>query len=184
VVGLALHPVTGELWGDHNGHDLEGPDLPPEWIDIIREGGFYGFPFAYGYQVYANFSLAQEYQRILPLTREDSLKVQSMRRPVALVPAHLAPMGIHFYTGDQFPSRYRNAAFVALRGGQVPGNLAVVPGFKVIALFSEPDGSHARVADFLAGFYLGPDRRRCRWWRRETAPTSWRWSWRWIPPTE
>lgn len=157
VVGLALHPVTGELWGDHNGHDLEGPNLPPEWIDLIRDGDFMGFPFAYGYQVSVNFALSNEYQRVLPLTHQDSLKVQRMKRPVALVPAHLAPMGIYFYTGEQFPSRYRHVAFVALRGGQVPGNLAVVPGFKVVALFTEPDGSNARVADFLAGFYTTAD---------------------------
>ena len=151
VIGLAMHPVTNQLWGNHNHYDLAGPHLPPEWIDVIRDNGFYGLPFAYGYQVYVDFSVP-EYQPVLPLTRPDSVRVESMQRSVALVPAHLAPMAIHFYEGDLFPTLYRHAAFVALHGGLVEDNLAAVPGFKVIALFSEPDGSGARVADFLTGF--------------------------------
>ena len=154
VVGMDFHPVTNELWGNNNHYDLEGPDLPPEWIDIIRDGDFMGLPFVHGYQMYIDFSVP-EYQKILPITRQDSLLVQTQKRPVGLVPAHLAPMGIHFYTHDLFPPQYKNAAFVALRGGQVAGNLAVVPGFKVVALFSEPDGSNARISDFLTGFGTG-----------------------------
>ena len=154
VIGMDLHPVTRQLWGTHNHYDLGGAELPPEWIDIIRDDGFYGYPFVYGYQAWVDFSIPQ-YQKILPLTRRDSLLVQTQPRPAALVPAHLAPMAIHFYDGDLFSSMYRNAAFVALRGGEVAGNLAVVPGFKVIAIFSEADGSKARVADFLTGFKSG-----------------------------
>lgn len=77
---------------------------------------------------------------ILPLSRQDSLLIQSQRRPMALVPAHLAPIGIHFYTGDLFPAQYHNAAFVAIRGGQTRGNVARVPGFKVVALYAEAVG--------------------------------------------
>jgi glucose/arabinose dehydrogenase len=154
AIGMALHPLTNQLWATHNHYDLGGSRLPPEWIDIIRDGGFYGFPFAFGYQQYVDFSV-EEYKKILPITGQDSLRVQSMRQPVALVPAHLAPMAIHFYIDGFFPTDYHNAAFVALRGGRSGGNLAVVPGFKVVALFSEPDGSNARIADFLTGFQRG-----------------------------
>ena len=151
AIGMDIHPVTQRLWSNHNHFDFAGPYLPPEWIDIIRPDGFYGLPFAYGYQIYIDFSIPQ-YQKILPLTRQDSLQVQRMQRPVALVPAHLAPMAMHFYDHDLFPARYLHAAFVALHGGLVEGNLAAVPGFKVIVLFSDPDGANARVADFLTGF--------------------------------
>ncbi len=154
VVGMDLHPVTNELWGTNNGHDREGTVAPPEWIDVLRDGGFYGIPLAYGYQVFADFSVPQ-YQEHLPLSQEDSLLVQSMRRPAALVPAHMAPMGIHFYTHEQFPPRYHTAAFVALHAGHA--KLAPAPGYKVVALFSEPDGSNARVADFITGFQTGTE---------------------------
>ena len=147
-IGMALHPLTGELWATNNGHDREGRSLPPEWIDIVRDGGFYGWPLAYGYQVWTDFSISAYENALFPLTAQDSTDVFSMARPVALVPAHLAPMAIHFYTQDRFPAPYKNQAFVAFRGG---GN-AAVPGFKVMALFSEPDGSAAQVGDFLTGF--------------------------------
>ena len=70
-----------------------------------------------------------------------------MARPTVQVAAHLAPMGIYFYTQDRFPPQYKNAAFVALRGN---GRDEV--GQKVITIFSEADGSQARVGDFLTGF--------------------------------
>ena len=154
VIGMALHPETGQLWGTNNGHDREGLEAPPEWIDVIRDGGFYGIPLAYGYQVWADFTIPT-YKDILPLTAADSARVASMERPVALMPAHSAPMGIHFYEHDHFPARYRNAAFVALHAGSA--KLAAIEGYCVIALFSEPDGSNARYEIFLSGLQTGTD---------------------------
>ena len=154
-IGLDLHPVTGELWGAGNGHDREGRDLPPEWITPLRDGHFYGWPLAYAYQVWTDFSIGSYRRAIFPLTAADSLLVASMERPAALVPAHLAPMALHFYEHDQFPPQYRHAAFVAFRAG-VLGN---DPGYKVMALFAEPDGSNARIADFLTGFRPNPNGR-------------------------
>jgi glucose/arabinose dehydrogenase len=183
VVGMDIHPLTNELWGDHNGYDLGGPEAPPEWIDVIRDGDFMGYPFVYGYQVpidftsFAAFNSSPEHleavrsQRldkveelylkvgVLPLTGEDSLRIARQKRPAALVPAHLAPLGLYFYTRDLFPPRFRNAAFAALHNGRLRGSLAAVPGHKVIALFSRPDGSGARVGDFITGFVTGTERR-------------------------
>ena len=153
AIGLGLHPVTGELWGAGNGHDREGRDLPPEWITPLRDGGFYGWPLAYAYQVWTDFSIDAYRRAIFPLTADDSLLVASMERPAALVPAHLAPMALHFYERDQFPPQYKHAAFVAFRAG-VLGN---DPGYKVMALFAEPDGANAHVADFLTGFRPNPN---------------------------
>ena len=151
AIGLDLHPVTGELWAANTGHDREGQDRPPEWITPLRDGGFYGWPFAYGDQVWTDFS---SYRRsIFPLTRDDSLLVANMESPAVLVPAHLAPMALHFYERDQFPPQYKHAAFIACRAG-VLGN---DPGYKIMALFAAPDGSNARVADFLTGFRLDSD---------------------------
>jgi glucose/arabinose dehydrogenase len=152
AIGLDLHPVTGELWAAGNGHDREGAALPPEWINVIPENSFHGWPLAFGYQKWVDFSISRYRSEIFPLTAQDSALVASIRRPVALVPAHLAPMGLHFYTHDQFPPQYKNAAFVAFRAG-VLGN---DPGYKVSVLFSEPDGSNARIGDFLTGFRPNP----------------------------
>jgi glucose/arabinose dehydrogenase len=154
VVGMDIHPVTGELWATHNHYDLAGSEVPPEWIDIVRDGDFMGFPFVHGWRAWVDFQIP-DYQKLLPITRADSQLVATHKRPVALVNAHLAPMAIHFYRGNLFPPSYRHAGLVAIRGGQTPGNLAVVEGFKVIAVFSEPDGSNAQIADFFTGFASG-----------------------------
>ena len=57
-------------------------------------------------------------------------------------------MGIHFYTREMFPPIYQNAAFIAFRAG----HNAAVPGWKVVVLFVESDGSNAVLADFMTGF--------------------------------
>ena len=152
AVGLALHPLTNELWGNNNGHDLEGRTRPPEWIDIIRDGDFMGHPFVHIHQVWNDFQIGR-YQRMLPITTADSLLAARQKRPLALVPAHYAPMGLHFYTHDQFPDTYRHAAFVAFRAGQA--KLSSHPGYNVSALFSDPDGSNARIGEFITGFQTG-----------------------------
>ncbi|MBT4096374.1 MAG: T9SS type A sorting domain-containing protein [Gemmatimonadetes bacterium] len=152
LIGMDIHPVTGQLWGTNNGFDHQGVDDPPEWIDVIRDGGFYGIPFAYGYQVWADFT-NPSYRDILPITPADSARVATMQRPAVMVPAHTAPMAIHFYDHEQFPRRYRHAAFIALHAGHA--YLAPIEGYSVLAMFSEPDGSRARIADFITGFQTG-----------------------------
>ena len=152
VLGMDFHPITNELWGNNNGHDLEGRTRPPEWIDIIRDQDFMGYPFVHSYQVWNDFDI-DVYKRVLPITQADRDRVAIQKRPVALVPAHYAPMGIHFYTGDQFPSRYKNAAFVAFRAGKA--KLSSHPGYQVAAIFSDPDGSNARMGSFITGFQAG-----------------------------
>jgi len=64
-------------------------------------------------------------------------------------------MGIHFYDHDQFPLRYRHAAFIALHAGHA--KLAPIEGYSVITLFADPDGGNARVADFITGFQTGTE---------------------------
>ena len=152
VIGMDFHPITNELWGNNNGHDREGRTRPPEWIDIIRDQDFMGYPFVHSHQVWNDFAI-DSYDKVLPITPADSARAATQKRPVALVPAHYAPMGIHFYTGDQFPSRYKNAAFVAFRAGKA--KLSSHPGYMVSALFSEPDGSNARMGSFITGFQAG-----------------------------
>ena len=151
AVGLDIHPRTNELWATHNHFDLGGPDLPPEWIDIVRDGDFMGYPLAYGYQVWVDEKV-ENYQRVWPYTQADSLRVERMKKPAGLVEAHQAPLGMFFYDHPLFPERFQNAAFIALHGGLTGGNLSVVPGFKVVALFDTPGDGQAEMADFLTGF--------------------------------
>ena len=152
VVGMDLHPLTNELWGTNNGHDEEGRSFPPEWIDVLRDGDFEGYPFVSSHQVWNDFTIPG-YRPMLPITARDSLLAMTQKKPAVLVPAHWAPMRIHFYEGDQFPAIYKNAAFVAFHAGKA--KLSSHPGYKVQAIFSDPDGSNARTADFVTGFQTG-----------------------------
>ena len=159
AVGMALHPITNELWATNNGHDQDGSThgrtLPPEWVGIVRDQGFYGWPLAYGFQAYIDFSIGNFRRDVFPISTQDSLDVASMTRPEVMLPAHSAPMGMHFYTKDLLPPRFHSAGFIAIHAG----NRGTELGYKVAALFAESDGSNARVADFMTGFRTDPDER-------------------------
>ena len=152
AVGMTLHPRTNDLWITNNGHDLEGDFLPPERIDIVRDGGFYGWPIAHGFQSWVDFSIGEYEQAIFPLAVQDSLDFEQVGRPVAQVPAHMAPMGIHFYDRDLFPAQYRNAGFVALRGR----GRGAEQGYKVVALTGAEEGGRVVVSDFLGSLLATP----------------------------
>ena len=135
-VGLAFHPDTGELWGTDNGRDWLGDDLPPDELNILRQGGFYGWPYYYG--------------RNLP-------DPAFSRRPPPGIPpalefqAHSAPLGLCFYTGGQFPAEYRGDAFVCFHGSW---NRAVPTGYKLVRVRMR-QGRPVSYQDFLTGFLAG-----------------------------
>jgi glucose/arabinose dehydrogenase len=148
AVGMTLH--NGRLWANNNGFDWQGDDIPPEWIDIVRDGGFYGYPYAYGHGLWVNFSASGDYQALLPLTAKDSANVRSMKQPAALIQAHSAPMAIEF-SNPSFPPQFRNGAFTALRGSW---NRKYATGFKIVYLDfdNSADTTANYVADFVRGF--------------------------------
>ncbi|MCH8285652.1 T9SS type A sorting domain-containing protein [candidate division KSB1 bacterium] len=150
AVGLTLRTSTGRLWATNNGSDWQGDNIPPEWIDIIRENGFYGHPFAHSNQVYFDFFARSEYQALLPITSADSALVRKQLQPAALVQAHSAPMALQF-ADSSFPEAFRNGAFAAFRGSW---NRSTATGYKVVYLdFDSPTDTTANyVADFFTGF--------------------------------
>lgn len=162
AVGMTLHPRTGRLWATNNGSDWQGNDIPPEWIDVVRDGGFYGYPFAHSYQAYFDFAANNDYRALLPITAQDSARTRTMQPPAALITAHSAPMAIEF-ANAAFPSAFRRGAFVALRGSW---NRSPLTGYKVIYLDFADDTSPAAttVSDFLTGFLTDPTRGQ-RWAR-------------------
>lgn len=116
AVGLAFSPETGELWATDSGRDWLGDDLPPDELNAVRPGGDYGWPYCYGARV-ANPEFA------------DTSRCDGTEPPIMTFPAHSAPTGIAFYTGDQFPPEFRGDAFVALHGSW---NRSVPAGYKVV----------------------------------------------------
>jgi glucose/arabinose dehydrogenase len=152
-VGMSLQPVTNKLWANNNGSDQQGNETPPEWIDIVRDGGFYGHPFAYGSGVWFNFGAHADYTALLPITAVDSAKVGTLKQPAALIRAHSAPMALQFINSKS-STAMRYGFLTALRGSwntTAPNNFR---GFKVIYghLSSDRDTSVDYVADFCTGF--------------------------------
>jgi glucose/arabinose dehydrogenase len=142
AVGIAFHPVTGALWATINERDWRGDDVPPDYVSEIKRGAFYGWPdcFVMG-------------GRVLP----DDRFIQATRCPLQVTPptveiqAHSAPLGLVFYTGQQFPPEYRGDLFVAYRGSW---NRSVPTGYKV-ARVRFRDGQPVGVVDFATGWLQG-----------------------------
>jgi glucose/arabinose dehydrogenase len=137
-VGLAWHPVTGDLWATDNGGDGLGNDIPPDEINIIRRENDYGWPDCYDRQKPANWG---------PQARPD--RCSGTVAPEVELQAHSAPLGISFYTGAQFPVSYTNDAFVAFHGSW---NRDDPTGYKVVRVHAST-GRGAGYEDFLWGFF-------------------------------
>lgn len=150
AVGMALHPKSNRLWANNNGSDNQGNDIPPEWVDLVRDGGFYGYPFAHSYQVWFDFDKGNDYKALKPITAADSNLVSSMKEPAGLIQAHSAPMAIQFLN-EKMPSLYKNGFLMALRGSW---NSSIYRGYKIVYmdLSDENDTTVNYVADFCKGF--------------------------------
>lgn len=136
-VGLAFRPGTNELWATDNGRDNLGDNVPPDEVNIIRQGGFYGWPYAYGNRV-----PDPEFGKRAPA------KVRATIPPKIAIQAHSAPLGLTFYTGDMFPAGYRGDLFVAYHGSW---NRSVPTGYKVVRFAI--DGSNiGSQQDFITGW--------------------------------
>ena len=143
TVGMAFNPKTGELWGGNNDRDNLGDDVPPEHINIIKDGRNYGWP-----ECYLPGKPNPEY---------GSANCSSVEPPAITVQAHSAPLGLAFYTGAQFPREYRGDAFVTLHGSW---NRSIPTGAKVVRVRVDSSGRRAvGVEDFIVGWQR-PDGKR------------------------
>ena len=137
-VGVDWNPVTGELWAAVNERDNLGNDLVPDYITSVKEGAFYGWPYSYFGQI--------KDPRWYHDTHDEM--VQKAIVPDVPLKAHSASLGLKFYTGDQFPEKYRNGAFVGQHGSWNRKNLS---GYKVLFV-PFVDGKPQQPEEFLTGF--------------------------------
>jgi glucose/arabinose dehydrogenase len=117
--GLAFDPNTGLLWASQNERDNLGDDVPPEEINLIDPsdpGGHYGWPYCYG-------------RRIPNPEYDDAGRCGTTVPPALEMQAHSAPLGMVFYTGDQFPPEYRGDLFLAFHGSW---NRSEKTGYQVV----------------------------------------------------
>jgi glucose/arabinose dehydrogenase len=155
-VGLAFNPSTSELWATNNDRDNLGgsnakltDDLPPEHLNIIKDGKYYGWP-----QCYLPGKNNPEYP---------SANCGSVEPPTITFQAHSAPLGMAFYTGNKFPG-YAGDAFIAFHGSW---NRTTPTGAKVIHVKVQ-DGRAVSAEDFVTGWQLPNGSR----WGRPVAPLA------------
>ena len=144
-IGLSFRPGTNALWAAVQERDRLGDDLPPDYVTEIRDGGFYGWPYAYAGPVGDPRHAG---------ARPDLVKQTIV--PDVLIQAHSAILGLVFYTGTMFPEEYRGDAFVAMHGSW---NRTRRTGYKIARVpFREgkPEGGYD---DFVTGWALDEERR-------------------------
>ncbi len=137
-VGLDWEPETGIMWTAVNERDELGDELVPDYLTSVREGGFYGWPYAY---------FGQTEDPRLAGQRPD-LVARSIAPEVPLS-SHTASLGLAFYRSSTFPERYRNGAFIGQHGSW---NRAELSGYKVVFVPFRNGRPSGPPEDFLTGF--------------------------------
>ena len=137
-VGLAVSPLTGELWASVNERDQLGDNLPPDYITHVQEGGFYGWPWYYT-GAHQDPRLAGKHPEL-----RDKVIV-----PDVLLQPHNASLEMTFYEGTQFPAKYQGDIFAAEHGSW---NRATRTGYEVIHVPLKDGHATGEYEDFLSGF--------------------------------
>jgi glucose/arabinose dehydrogenase len=141
TVGFTWHPDTKQLWFTDNGRDYLGDDVPPCELNVAPRAGLdFGFPYCHGKDI-----KDPEFGEL-----GDCAKIAA---PVQALGAHVAALGVRFYTGAAFPAVYRNQVFIAEHGSW---NRSEKSGYRVTRV--KLDGQRAiDYQPFIVGFKRGDD---------------------------
>ena len=135
---MQFEPTTGKLWAVVNERDELGPDLVPDYLTSVQDGGFYGWPYSY-YGAHID-------PRVKP--QRPDLVARAIVPDYALS-SHVAPLGLAFYTGSSLPAQYRGGAFVGEHGSwdRWPLN-----GYKVVFVPFAAGRPNGPALDVVTGF--------------------------------
>lgn len=137
-VGMDWAPGTNTLWTVVNERDNLGDDLVPDYLTSVKEGAFYGWPFAY---------FGQNEDPRLAGERPDLVKKTVV--PDVQLGSHTASLGLTFYRGNSFPEKYRGGAFIGQHGSW---NRSEISGYKVVFVPFKDGKPQGPAEDFLTGF--------------------------------
>jgi glucose/arabinose dehydrogenase len=152
-IGLHWYPDTDTLWAAVQERDGLGDDLPPDYLTHIQAGGFFGWPYAY---------IGPHEEPRLKGKRPDL--VQKTLTPDLPLGAHVAVLDFTFYTGSNFPAKYRGGAFVALHGSW---NRSTRVGYEVVFVPFANGKPTGAIEHFVTGWMIAPDKREV--WGRPVA---------------
>jgi glucose/arabinose dehydrogenase len=137
-VGIAINPITGQLWCSVNERDMLGDNLVPDYVTSVKEDGFYGWPWYY----------MGDHQDPRLAGTHPELKGK-VTVPDVLLQPHNASLQMTFYDGKQFPPEYSGDIFAAEHGSW---NKSVRAGYEVIRVPLNDGQSSGVYGDFLTGF--------------------------------
>ena len=136
--GLTFEPQTHALWTVVNERDELGPNLVPDYMTSVRDGGFYGWPYSY-YGQHLD-------PRVRP-QRPDL--VAAAIPPDYALSSHVAPLGLVFDTANSLPAHYSGGAFVGEHGSW---NRQVLNGYKVVFIPFADGKPNGKAEDVVTGF--------------------------------
>lgn len=136
--GLQWEPTTGKLWAIANERDEIGPDLVPDYLTSVQDGGFYGWPYSY-YGQHLD-------PRVQP--QRPDLVAKAIVPDYALS-SHVAPLGFAMSSGHNLPATYQSGAFVGEHGSwdRTPLN-----GYKVVFVPFRDGKPSGPAQDVVTGF--------------------------------
>lgn len=139
-VGMAFHPDSDELWMTDNGRDMLGDDLPADELNHAPTAGMhFGYPWCH--------------QGDSPDPEFGEGKSCSDYTPPALkLGAHVASLGLTFYSGDMFPPAYRNQLFIAQHGSW---NRSEKSGYSIVLVYFDDNGIATGSDVFASGWLQG-----------------------------
>lgn len=143
TVFMTTHYVTGDIWGTDMGRDNLGDDLPPDEVNIIREGSNYGWPTCYGKNIHDTNFDKNTYIR--------NPCIEPLETPSYIdIPAHSAPLGIAFIPEEGWPEEWWYDALVAYHGSW---NRSTPTGYKIVRFPLDTEGNpEGEPIDFMTGF--------------------------------
>ena len=138
-VGFDWNPVNKQLYFSDNGRDWMSEDVPQDELNrVTKVGEHFGAPYCYqGDMADPEFGWGR--------------KCSEFTAPVALTGPHSAGLGLRFYTGSQFPAKYKNAIFLARHGSWNRTNKF---GGDIIVYHLNKDGTVKSSEPFITGFLV------------------------------
>ncbi len=138
TVGFSWHPETRDLWFTDNGRDMMGDDIPDcELNHAPQKGMHFGYPYWHAGDVKD------------PEFGNKGKDQGAYTAPAAKLGPHTAPLGMRFYSGNQFPSSYQNNIFIAKHGSW---NRSKKIGYNVVRVILDENQQVVREEVFADGW--------------------------------
>jgi glucose/arabinose dehydrogenase len=146
TVGFTWHPQTKNIWFTDNGRDMMGDDVPPcELNTATKIGQHFGYPYCHGGTI-----KDPEFGNKKPCSE--------FIQPAQNLGAHVAPLGLKFYTGSMFPAEYKNQIILAEHGSW---NRSKKSGYQLSLVKVDATGKAIGYTAFASG------------WKDDAKQTNW-----------